>query len=185
MTVAQIVVVVALVWMIVALVSNKIPFGAIALSIPLIFVIGGVYEKPIQVMSQLTSPSFLLIASIMILCQGMFESGLAMKIGELLLKLTGGRKSETIILVMVIIIATIMTMFLPNTGVATILLPICIAVSIASGVSRSETSFVMISPGARTLDVMLYGAPIAANPRLIACIADFAAAYDSIRSFGC
>ena len=143
MTVAQICVLIALVWMIVALVSNKIPFAAIALSIPLIFIVGGVYEKPIQVMSQLTSPSFLLIASIMILCQGMFESGLAMKIGETLLKLTGGRKSETVILVMVIIIATIMTMFLPNTGVATILLPICIAVSIASGVSRSRTLFVM------------------------------------------
>ena len=143
MTVAQIFVIIALVWMIVALVSNKIPFAAIALSIPLLLIIGGVYEKPIQVMSQLSSPTFLLIASIMILCQGMFESGLAMKIGELLLKLTGGRKNETVILVLVIIIATIMTMFLPNTGVATILLPICIAVSVASGVSRSRTLFVM------------------------------------------
>lgn len=143
MTLAQIIVIVAILWMIIALVSNKVPFAAIAFSIPLLLIIGGVYEKPIEAMAPLTSPSFLLIASIMILCQGMFESGLAAKIGSLLLKLTGGRKNETLILILVIAISTVMTMFLPNTGVATILLPICISVSIASGVSRSRTLFVM------------------------------------------
>ena len=143
MTFMQIMVIVALIWMIVALVSNKIPFSAISLSIILLLIIGGVFEKPADAMSQLASPTFLLVASIMILVQGMYESGLAKAIGKVLLRITGGRKGETIILILVIIISTIMTMFLPNTGVATILLPICISVSIASGVSRSRTLFVM------------------------------------------
>ena len=44
MEIAQIAVLVALAWMIIALVSNKVPFGAIGLGIPFILIIGGVFE---------------------------------------------------------------------------------------------------------------------------------------------
>lgn len=57
MTLAQIIVIVAILWMIIALVSNKVPFAAIAFSIPLLLIIGGVYEKPTEAMAPLTSPS--------------------------------------------------------------------------------------------------------------------------------
>lgn len=48
MEIAQIAVLVALAWMIIALVSNKVPFGAIGLGIPFILIIGGVFESPIK-----------------------------------------------------------------------------------------------------------------------------------------
>lgn len=77
MEIAQIAVLVALAWMIIALVSNKVPFGAIGLGIPFILIIGGVFESPIKAMGDLAGPTTLLVASIMILAQGIFKSGLA------------------------------------------------------------------------------------------------------------
>lgn len=50
MEIAQIAVLIALAWMIIALVSNKVPFGAIGLGIPFILIIGGVFESPIKAM---------------------------------------------------------------------------------------------------------------------------------------
>lgn len=52
MEIAQIAVLVALAWMIIALVSNKVPFGAIGLGIPFILIIGGVFESPIKARSR-------------------------------------------------------------------------------------------------------------------------------------
>ena len=82
MEIAQIAVLVALAWMIIALVSNKVPFGAIGLGIPFILIIGGVFESPIKAMGDLAGPTTLLVASIMILAQGIFKSGLAEVIGN-------------------------------------------------------------------------------------------------------
>lgn len=67
MEIAQIAVLVALAWMIIALVSNKVPFGAIGLGIPFILIIGGVFESPIKAMGDLAGPTTLLVASIMIM----------------------------------------------------------------------------------------------------------------------
>lgn len=95
MEIAQIAVLIALAWMIIALVSNKVPFGAIGLGIPFILIIGGVFESPIKAMGDLAGPTTLLVASIMILAQGIFKSGLAEVIGNFALKLTGGRNSTS------------------------------------------------------------------------------------------
>lgn len=140
---SQIMVLVALVWLIVGMVSKRIPDIACALGIPLILILSGIYAAPTDAMKDMISPTFLLIASILILLQGMFESGLAEAIGKLILKLTGGRTNETFILIIIIVVSTIMTMFLPNGGTCSILIPICIAVAMVSGVSRSRTLFVM------------------------------------------
>lgn len=119
MEIAQIAVLVALAWMIIALVSNKVPFGAIGLGIPFILIIGGVFESPIKAMGDLAGPTTLLVASIMILAQGIFKSGLAEVIGNFALKLTGGRNSTKLVLLVII------------------------AISMSTGISRSQTLFVM------------------------------------------
>ena len=143
MEIAQIAVLVALAWMIIALVSNKVPFGAIGLGIPFILIIGGVFESPIKAMGDLAGPTTLLVASIMILAQGIFKSGLAEVIGNFALKLTGGRNSTKLVLLVIIVISAALSMFLPNTGCVTILLPVIIAISMSTGISRSQTLFVM------------------------------------------
>lgn len=116
MEIAQIAVLVALAWMIIALVSNKVPFGAIGLGIPFILIIGGVFESPIKAMGDLAGPTTLLVASIMILAQGIFKSGLAEVIGNFALKLTGGRNSTKLVLLVIIVISAALSMFLPNTA---------------------------------------------------------------------
>lgn len=143
MTIAQIAVLVALVFMIVALVSNRVHFAAIGLGIPFILIVGGVFESPIKAMADLAGPTTLLVAAIMILAQGIFKSGLAEVIGNLALKLTGGRNSVKLVLLVIIVISAVMSMFLPNTGCAMILLPVIIAISMSTGISRSKTLFVM------------------------------------------
>lgn len=143
MEIAQIAVLIALAWMIIALVSNKVPFGAIGLGIPFILIIGGVFESPIKAMGDLAGPTTLLVASIMILAQGIFKSGLAEVIGNFALKLTGGRNSTKLVLLVIIVISAALSMFLPNTGCVTILLPVIIAISMSTGISRSQTLFVM------------------------------------------
>lgn len=143
MEIAQIAVLIALAWMIIALVSNKVPFGAIGLGIPFILIIGGVFESPIKAMGDLAGPTTLLVASIMILAQGIFKSGLAEVIGNFALKLTGGRNSTKLVLLVIIVISAALSMFLLNTGCVTILLPVIIAISMSTGISRSQTLFVM------------------------------------------
>ena len=110
MEIAQIAVLIALAWMIIALVSNKVPFGAIGLGIPFILIIGGVFESPIKAMGDLAGPTTLLVASIMILAQGIFKSGLAEVIGNFALKLTGGRNSTKLVLLVIIVISAALSM---------------------------------------------------------------------------
>lgn len=139
----QIVCIITLILVVAALISNKIPSAAIGLGIPFLMILGGVFETPLKAMSDLAGPSTMLVCCIMILSQGIFKSGLAEKIGGAMLKATGGRNSETAVLMIIIVVSAVMSMFLPNTGCTTILLPICIAISMCSGISRSRTLFVM------------------------------------------
>lgn len=143
MTLPQIICIVTLVWVIVALVSNKVSSAVIGLSIPLLMGLGGVFDSPLKAMSELAGPTTLLVMFIMVLSQGIFKSGLAEKIGGAMLKATGEKSTENKVLMVIIVVSAVMSMFLPNTGCATILLPICIAISMVSGVSRSRTLFVM------------------------------------------
>ena len=63
-----------------------------------------------------------MIASLFIVGEGVFQSGLALKAGELLVKLTG--KNEFRLMMLMMIMVAVISAFISNTGTVAVLLPI-------------------------------------------------------------
>lgn len=69
----------------------------------------------------------IMIASLFIVGEGVFQSGLALKAGELLVKLTG--KNEFRLMMLMMIMVAVISAFISNTGTVAILLPIVVSLS--------------------------------------------------------
>ena len=125
-----------LVAIIVAFLSDRIPLAVVALSGAVIVGLVG-FVKPNAVFTPFASTSMILMISMMIVGSSLFYTGLAQKIGNLLLKFTGG--SERALIFIALISGMVISAFCSGTATLVTLFPIITSLCISAKVSVSKT----------------------------------------------
>lgn len=123
---------IALIIFVVILISfirQKRPVGLTALAGSLLMMVFGVIT-PAQVVSPFGSDVLIMVVSVLILGNAIFETGAASKIGRATLKYTG--KNENILIVVLVIVVSVLSAFLSNTAVVAIFLPLLASLSRSS-----------------------------------------------------
>src|SRR5574341_761855 len=91
---------------------------------------------PAEVFSGLSDTSVITIMSIFVLAHGLEATGVAERMGDLLARMAG--KNETRLIVSVMTISALMSLFMNNIAVATVLLPVTSMVGQKAGIKLSR-----------------------------------------------
>lgn len=125
-----------LVVIIAAFLSDRIPLAVVSLAgAVLVGLLGFVEHK--AVFTSFASTSMILMISMMIIGGSLFYTGLAQKIGGLLLKLTGG--SERALILIAVVSGTLISSVCSGTATLVTLFPIITSLCISAKVSVSKT----------------------------------------------
>lgn len=100
---------------------QKLPAGLVAIIGALLMMLFGIIT-PAQVVAPFGSDTVIMVASVIILGNAVFKTGVASKIGENIVKLTG--TNERMLLFVLVIVVSILSAFLSNTAVVAIFLPL-------------------------------------------------------------
>ena len=125
-----------LVIIIAAFLSDRIPLAVVSLSGCVIVGLLGFVEHK-AVFTSFASTSMILMISMMIIGGSLFYTGLAQKIGALLLKFTGG--SERALILIAVLSGTIISSVCSGTATLVTLFPIITSLCISAKVSVSKT----------------------------------------------
>lgn len=109
---------------------NKIPAGLTAILAALLMAVTGIIS-PSDLVSSFGTDTVIMVASCIILGNAMFETGTANTIGEFLISRSS--KSESKLLIVLILVAGILSAFLSNTAVVAMFIPLLAATSAKSG----------------------------------------------------
>jgi len=91
---------------------------------------------PAEVFSGLSDTSVITIMSIFVLAHGLEVTGIAERVGDLLMRMAG--KSETLLIVAIMTTSALMSLFMNNIAVATVLLPATSAIGQKAGIKLSR-----------------------------------------------
>ena len=86
---------------------------------------------PAQVVAPFGSDTVVMVASVLILGNAVFETGAASKIGEAVVKYTG--KNEKTFIVVLVLVVALLSAFLSNSAVTAIFLPLLASLAVSSG----------------------------------------------------
>ncbi|MBP5292102.1 MAG: hypothetical protein J6Y90_05745, partial [Lachnospiraceae bacterium] len=116
--------------------SDRIPLAVVSLTgCVMVGLLGFVEHK--SVFTSFASTSMILMISMMIIGASLFYTGLAQKIGDLLLRFTGG--SERALILIAVLSGTIISAFCSGTATLVTLFPIITSLCISAKVSVSKT----------------------------------------------
>lgn len=116
-------------------VSEKLPLGLVSMCAPIVLSCSGVIAKK-DIFASLSGGTIILLATMMIMGQCIFQTGLAEKMAVNLVKITG--KSENGIMIASILVGLLISSVCSGLGVVAMMLPIVIAMSLDAGVSVSR-----------------------------------------------
>lgn len=141
---ASTIVLIILVISILILIKGLLPLGAVGLSLTVVLVSLGIIDAS-SAMKYYISDTCILIPCVYILGEGLFESGISDKIGDLLNGISGifKYKGENITLLLVILISGVACLLLPRYGVTGALMPVTIALARSTKVSRTKLLLVL------------------------------------------
>ena len=111
------------------------PVAVIAMVMPIFFGLTGILPVS-EAFSGFSNSTVILFAGMFILGSAMFRTGLAQKIGMFVVKLFSG--SETKLCIGVMLLTSLMSAFLSNTGTVAVLLPVCMGIADSQGWSRAK-----------------------------------------------
>lgn len=129
---------------IISFVLEKIPMAMTATLSALAMGIFGIIDLT-DVYKNFGSTSVIMIASMMIVGDSVFECGLAERIGNKLVGIGLGNNQRTLIFVMVGL-STVLSAFLSNSAVIAMLIPICASI-VASSHGKVENKYVLMAMG--------------------------------------
>jgi len=141
--------------------TKWLPLEVTALSIPVVLWITGVLHEPDQLLSGFASDAVVAIAAVFVIGAGLKEAGVTSLLARLLQRMAG--TSEMRLVLAVMIVACIVSAFMPNSAAVAVLLPAVVTLSRRTGVSASRLlmplAFAAVLGGNLTL--------IGATPNLI------------------
>ncbi|MCF2665184.1 SLC13/DASS family transporter [Oscillibacter valericigenes] len=121
--------------MVVFFVTEKLPLGLVSMAGAILLACLGIITKA-DVFSAFSGSTIALLAGMMIIGQGLFQTGLADKMAHALVKVTG--TSENGIMIASILVGLVLSSICSGVGVVAMMLPIVIAMSMDAKVSVSR-----------------------------------------------
>jgi solute carrier family 13 (sodium-dependent dicarboxylate transporter), member 2/3/5 len=145
---------------VVLLITKRFSLTFIGVLIPIILYLSGVIDNK-AAFSNLTHPILIMLICIFIQSKAIFEVGLAYQIGESFSAFTRriGQDNERITVMLVIGFGALMSTVLPNIATTAALVPIVIAVSSYSGISRSKLLITLALGTSMGGSITLIGTP--------------------------
>ena len=140
---------------IVSFVLEKIPLGLTATIVAIGLNLTGVLDNSATFAGYVNS-NVILCVGMFVVCQALFETGMANKIGGLVTRFA---KTERMLIVSVMVIVGIMSGFLSNTGTAAVLIPVVCGIADESGYSRSRLLMPLVFAAALGGNLSIIGAP--------------------------
>jgi len=111
-----------------------IPLAVTAMSVAIALILTGVMDAE-SVFSYLSNSNCILFAGMFIVGAGLFETGVAKKMGDIVYRFA---RSEKLLIVGIMIIGAGLSSVLSNTGTTAVLMPVVIGIAASSGYSRSK-----------------------------------------------
>ena len=134
----------------VAFAWNKLRSDVVALCAVIALLMGGVLT-PAEALAGFSNPIVIMMAGLFVVGGGVFHTGLAKMVGSKLMGLAG--KSESGLLVLVMVVTALIGAFVSNTGTVALMLPI--VVSMAAEAKRDATRLLMPIAFASSMGGML------------------------------
>jgi len=118
-----------------AFASDRFRLDLVALLAMLAMAISGVLT-PAQALAGFAEPITLMIAGLFIVGAGLFETGVADRLGDLLARIAG--RGPTRLLIATMLIAALLSAFLSSTGTVAVLLPVVVGLARGAGMAPSR-----------------------------------------------
>ncbi len=132
--------------------TNKVRMDVVALLVIIAFVLSGTLTLP-EALAGFSDPNVILIAALFVVGEGLVRTGIAYQVGEWLMRVAG--KSETRMLILLMITVAALGAFMSSTGVVAIFIPVVLSVSLRMKTSPSRMmmplSFAALISGMMTL----------------------------------
>ncbi|WP_413727942.1 SLC13 family permease [Sodalis sp. RH19] len=106
--------------------TNKVRMDVVALLVIIAFVLSGTLSLP-EATAGFSDPNVLLIAAMFVVGEGLVRTGIAYQVGEWLMRVAG--KSETRMLILLMITVAALGAIMSSTGVVAIFIPVVLSVS--------------------------------------------------------
>ena len=129
---------------------NKLRSDVVALCAVIALLLGGILT-PAEALAGFSNPIIIMMAGLFIVGGGVFHTGLAKMVGSKLMSLAG--RSESGLLVLVMVVTAMIGAFVSNTGTVALMLPI--VVSMAAEAKRDATRLLMPLAFASSMGGML------------------------------
>ena len=140
---------------IVSFILEKIPLGLTATICALGLTLTGVLDAS-TTFAQYVNSNVILCVGMFVVCQALFETGMANKIGGIVTKFA---KTEKTLVIAIMVIVGVMSGFLSNTGTAAVLIPVVCGIADESGYSRSRLLMPLVFAAALGGNLSIIGAP--------------------------
>ena len=141
--------------MVILFVTEKLPAALVAMLGGSVLVVCGIIE-PAKLFSAFSGSTIVLITAMMVVGSALFHTGIAAKMADVLLKVTG--TSENGIMIAFMLVATVISSVCSGLAVVAMLLPIVISVSQRAGVSVSRQLIPMSFAASFGCNLTLMGA---------------------------
>lgn len=117
-----------------AFVSDRFRLDLVALLALLAVAVSGILT-PAQALAGFADPLTVMIAGLFVVGAGLFETGVADRLGDLLARIAG--RSPTRLLITTMLVAAVLSAFLSSTGTVAVLLPVVIGLARGAGLAPS------------------------------------------------
>ncbi|MEM6160756.1 SLC13 family permease [Erwinia sp. P6884] len=107
-------------------ISGKLRMDVVALLVIIVFVLSGTLSLE-EATRGFSDPNVILIAALFVIGEGLVRTGVALKLGEWLIKMAGDSESKMLILLMLTVAG--LGAFMSSTGVVAIFIPVVLSVS--------------------------------------------------------
>ena len=140
---------------VISFILEKIPLGLTASICALGLTLTGVLDAQ-TTFAQYVNSNVILCVGMFVVGQALFETGMANKIGGLVIRFA---KTERMLIIAIMVIVGIMSGFLSNTGTAAVLIPVVCGIADESGYSRSRLLMPLVFAAALGGNLSIIGAP--------------------------
>ncbi len=141
--------------MVIFFVTDKLPAALVSMLGGSVLVVCGIIE-PAKLFSAFSGSTIVLVAAMMVVGSALFHTGIAAKMADVLVKVTG--TSENGIMIAFMLVATLISSICSGVAVVAMLLPIVISVSQRAGVSVSRQLIPMSFAASFGCNLTLMGA---------------------------
>ena len=141
--------------------TEKVPLVVTALSVPVALTLTKVLTPP-EAYAGLSNNNVILFAGMFVIGHAFFVTGMANKVGNAIMKLSG--KSEKGVVLLIMIVAAALSSVLANTSTAAVLMPVGIALAATLGIAPGKVLLPLAFAAGLGGMISLVGTP----PNLIA-----------------